>query len=180
MRKVVVLSVCFIGGLGAALETHAEEQSGFYLGASVGQATNEVREFKGSDVAFKLSGGYAVNQYLGLELAYVDTGTQDDTIGDADIETESSGFITSALFRLPFGETFALFGKVGYAFYDSAATARNEGVSERESSSDEDLTYGIGLDVAVTGGLKFRAEYEGVDVSDGDFRIVSAGVVYKF
>jgi opacity protein-like surface antigen len=179
MRKVIFLTVSIIG-LGAALHAHAEDRSGFYVGGSLGQATNESGEFKGSDFAFKLSGGYAFNRYLGLEVAYIDAGTQDDTIGLVDVETESSGVITSALFRLPFGETFALFGKVGYVFYDSETTARVDSVSEHDSNSDEDLTYGIGLDVAVSGGLKFRAEYEAVDVSDGDFRIVSAGVVYKF
>jgi OmpA-OmpF porin, OOP family len=184
MRKVLVLTVFCIGCLGATLEVHAEEQSGFYVGASVGEATNASGEFKGSDFAFELSGGYAFNQYLGFEVAYIDTGTQDDTIGLVAVETESSGVITSALFRLPFGETFAMFGKVGYVFYDSETTAHIDGVgnaaSERESNSDEDLIHGIGLDVAVSGSLEFRAEYEAVDVSDGDFRIVSAGVVYKF
>lgn len=180
MRKVVVLTVFFIGGVGAAFGTHADEQSGFYLGASVGQATNEVGDFKGSDFAFKLSGGYAFNEYFGLEVAYVDAGTPDDTVGLVDVETEPSGVIASALLRLPLGETFAMFGKAGYAFYDSETTARLGNQSERESDSDSDFAYGIGIDLAISGGLKFRAEYAAVDVSEGDFQIVTAGVVYKF
>lgn len=80
MRKVVILTVFFIGGLGAGLGAHAEEHSGFYLGGSIGEATNESGEFKGSDTAFKLSAGYAFNPYFGIEAAYVDAGTQDDTI----------------------------------------------------------------------------------------------------
>ena len=180
MRKVVALTVFVIGGLGATLGAHAEDQSGFYLGGSVGEATNESGEFKDSDFAFKLSGGYAFNQYLGIELAYVDAGTQTDTIGPVDVETRSTGVIATTLLRLPLGETFAMFGKIGYAFYDSETTARLDSVSQRESDSDEDLTYGIGLELAISGGLKIRAEYEAVDVSDGDFQIVSAGAVYQF
>lgn len=109
MRKVVVLTVSFIGGLCAALGAHAEEQSAFYLGGSVGKATNEVGEFKGSDFAFKLSGGYAFNRYFAIDVA-----------------------------------------------------------------------YGLGIDVAISSDLMFRAEYEAVDVSAGDFQILSAGVVYTF
>jgi opacity protein-like surface antigen len=180
MRKVVVLTVFFIGGFGAAFGARAEEQSGFYLGGSIGEATNESGEFKGSDTAFKLSGGYAFNQYLGLELAYVDTGTQQDTIDLVAIDNESSGVIASALLRVPLGETFAVFGRIGYAFYDSKATARLGNLSASESDSDEDFAYGIGLELAVWGGLHLRAEYEAVEVSDGDFQIVSAGAVYKF
>ena len=180
MRTVVVLTVSFIGGLCAALGAHAEEQSGFYLGGSVGKATNEVGEFKGSDFAFKLSGGYAFNRYFAIDVAYVDAGTQDDTIGLVKVENESAGVIATTVLRLPLGETFAMFGKIGCAFYDSEATARDAHSSERESDSGEDVAYGLGIDVAISSDLMFRAEYEAVDVSAGDFRILSAGVVYEF
>src|SRR5687767_1974853 len=100
MRKVFVLTVLF-GGLGATLGARAEDHSGFYLGGSIGEATNESDEFKGSDTAFKLTGGYAFNRYFGIEVAYVDAGTQDDTIGPVRVESESSGIIASALVRLP-------------------------------------------------------------------------------
>jgi OmpA-OmpF porin, OOP family len=180
MRKVVVLTVCFIGGLGAALGAHAQEQSGFYLGGSIGEATNESGEFKGSDTAFKLTAGYAVNQYFGIEVAYIDAGAQQDNFGLVEIENESSGTLASALLRLPLGETFGLFGKIGYAFYNSDTTSRLGNLSERESDSAEDLAYGVGVELAVWGSLQLRAEYEAVDVSEGDFQIVSAGAVYKF
>lgn len=179
MRKVFVMTV-FFGSLGAALGAHAEDHSGFYLGGSIGEATNESGEFKGSDTAFKLSGGYAFNQYFGIEVAYIDAGTQDDTIGLTEFETESTGIIASAVVRLPIGERFAMFSKAGYAFYDSETTARLGNLSARESGSDEDFAYGFGIELAVWGGLKLRAEYEAVNVSEGDFQIVSAGAVYKF
>lgn len=180
MRKVVVLAVFIVGGFGGALDAHAEEHSGFYVGGSVGEAKNELGEFSGRDIAFKLTGGYAFNQHLGIEVAYIDTGTQDDTVGLTRIENESSGVIASALLRAPLGETFAIFGKVGYAFYESDATARLGNLSVRESDSDEDVVYGVGIELAITTGLRFRAEYEVVDVDEGDFQIVSAGAVYKF
>ncbi|MFC4311129.1 porin family protein [Steroidobacter flavus] len=180
MRKVVVLSVLSIAGIGLSFGTHAEEQPGFYVAASVGEATNESGEFKGSDTAFKVGGGYTFNRYFGIEVAYVDAGTQDDTIGPIALENDSSGVIANAVLRLPLGETFALFGKLGYAFYDSETTSRLGNLSERERDSDEDFAYGAGVELAVWGGLRLRAEYEAVDVSAGDFQIVSAGVTYKF
>lgn len=180
MRKGIVVSSIMIVGLGAAYGAHAQESSGFYLGGSIGEATNETDEFKGSDTAFKLAAGYAFNDYLGIELAYVDAGTQEDTVGLVEIENESSGVIASALLRLPLGETFAVFGKLGYAFYDSEATGRLGDLRERESDSDEDLAYGVGLELALWSSFKLRAEYEAVDVSAGDFEIVSIGVTYGF
>jgi OmpA-OmpF porin, OOP family len=180
MRRFIVQTVLFIGGLGAALATHADEQPGFYVGGSIGEATNELGDFKGSAAAFKLSGGYSFNEYFGAEVAYVDSGTQDDTLGPVELENESTGVIASAVLRLPLGEPCAVFGKIGYAFYDSEGTARLGNLIERERDSDEDLAYGIGIEFAMGGGLQLRAEYEAVDVSDGDFQIVSAGAVYKF
>jgi len=169
-----------IVSLGCMTNVHADEQPGWYLGASIGEATNEVGEFKGTDTAFKLAGGYAFNKYLGIELAYVDAGTQTDTVGLQRIENDSSGVIASAVMSLPLGERFAVFGKLGYAFYESDATGRVGETVAHESDSGDDLAYGIGAELVLTGGLRLRAEYEAIDVSDGDFDIISAGVIYKF
>jgi opacity protein-like surface antigen len=167
-------------GLGCAFNTQAQESTGAYIGASVGEATNEVDEFNGRDTAFKLTAGYAFNQYFGVELAYLDAGTQADTVAGRRIENESTGVIASALVSLPLGERLAVFGKLGYAFYDSEATGRLGNQISRETDSGDDLAYGLGLELAVFRGLRLRAEYEVVDVSEADFDVVSAGVVYKF
>lgn len=179
MRNGFRASVLMIG-LGCASNSQAQELTALYIGASVGKATNEVGEFKGRDTALKLTGGYAFNQYFAVELSYVDAGTQTDTVGLRSIKNESSGIIASALLNVPLGERFAVFGKLGYAFYDSDATGRLGDQVTRESDSSDDLTYGIGIQLAVRRGLSLRAEYEAVDVSEGDFEIVSAGAFYEF
>lgn len=179
MRNGLRASI-FMVVLGYACNSQAQQSAGAYIGASVGEATNEVDGFKGSDTAFKLTAGYTFNRYFGLELAYIDAGTQTDTVDGARIENESTGAIASAMGRVPLGEQFAFFGKLGYAFYDSEATGRRGDLVARDTDSGEDLTYGIGVELAVLRGLKLRAEYEVVDVSDGDFDVVSAGVVYQF
>jgi OOP family OmpA-OmpF porin len=179
MRYSFVTAGLLVIGLSSAPGAHAEERTGIYVGTSIGEATNEVEEFKGSDTAFKLYGGYAFNDYFGVEVAYVDAGTQSDNVGPLHIENESSGIIASALVHLPIGERFSLFGKLGYAFYDAASKARLGDRVVSESESDEDLTYGVGLELAVAGGLGLRAEYEVIDVSEGDFDVVSAGVLYR-
>jgi OOP family OmpA-OmpF porin len=171
---------CLTISFGCIFNVHADEKPGLYLGASIGEATNEVGEFKGSDTAFKLTSGDSFNEHFGVELAYVDAGTQTDTVGSQHIENESSGMIVSAVMSLPLGEQFAVFGKLGYAFYESDATGRIGDLVVHESDSGDDLAYGIGAELAITGGLRLRAEYEAVDVSEGNFDILSAGVIYKF
>ena len=179
MRNGLRASILMVG-LGCACNSQAQEPAGAYIGASVGEATNEVDEFKGSDTAFKLAAGYTFNRYFGIELAYIDAGTQTDTVDGRRIENESTGVIASAVLRLPLAEQFAFFGKLGYAFYESEATGRLGDLVARETDSGEDLAYGVGVEFAVLRGLRLRAEYEVVDVRDGDFDVVSAGIVYQF
>lgn len=166
--------------LGYACNSQAQEPTGAYLGASVGEATNEVGKFKGSDTAFKLSAGYAFNQYLSVELAYLDAGTQRDTVGNVYIENESSGVIASTRFSLRLGDQFSVFGKFGYAFAKSDSILRRGDLVARESTNNANLAYGIGIELAVFRGLRLRGEYEILNVSVGDFDVVSAGVVYRF
>jgi opacity protein-like surface antigen len=179
MRRRLQLGF-LIFSLSLGMHLHAQDRTGPYFGASVGEGTNEVGEFKGSDTAFKVNGGYSFNEYLSIELAYVDAGTQTDTVGAQRIENESSGVIASALLSLPLSEWIAVFGKLGYAFYDSEATGRVGDVVIRENDGGEDFAYGFGVEIAVPGGLGLRAEYETVDVNEGDFDILSAGVIFRF
>jgi OOP family OmpA-OmpF porin len=164
----------------ASPTTHAADDAGFYVGAGIGEAHNKSGEFDGSDTAFQVFAGYSINKYFALELAYVDAGTQDDRVGDLEVENESSGVIVSGLASVPIGPVVSLFGKLGYAFYDAEATARLGDLQETERDSDQDAVYGVGVELAVLRGLRLRAQYEMVDVSDGDFRVATINATYRF
>lgn len=179
LRKKLLSGFAIIAAL-VVTTTHAADDAGFYVGAGVGEAHNKSGEFDGSDTAFQIFGGYSFNKHFALELGYIDAGTQDDRIGDLEVENESSGVIVSALAAVPIGPMFSLYGKVGYAFYDARSTVRLGNLQESESDSDEDPVYGVGVELAVLRGLRLRAEYEIVDVSDGDFDIVTVNATYRF
>ena len=166
--------------LGYACNSQAQEPSGAYLGASVGEATNQVGAFKDSDTAFKLSAGYAFNQYFGVELAYLDAGTQSDTVGNVHLENELASVIASSRFNLPLGDQFAVFGKFGYVLAKSDTIVRRGDLAARESTNNANLAYGVGIELAVFRGLRLRGEYEILNVSVGDFDVVSAGIIYRF
>jgi OmpA-OmpF porin, OOP family len=178
-RKSLMSGFVIIAGL-VVMPTHAADDAGFYIGAGIGEANNKSGEFDGSDTAFQIFGGYSFNEHFALELTYVDAGTQDDRIGEVEVTNESSGVIVSALGAVPIGPIVSLYGKVGYAFYDADATFRLGNLQERESDSDEDPAYGVGVELAILRGLRLRAEYEIVDVSDGDFDIVTVNATYRF
>jgi OmpA-OmpF porin, OOP family len=166
--------------LATSINVHADEDAGFYLGASVGEATDKVGEFEDSGTSFKITGGYSFNRYLAAELAYIDAGTLEDRIDDIDATIESAGIVAAVLGKVPLGEYFSLFGKLGYAFYDEKVSLRQGNLSASETNSDEDLLYGVGAEVNLGQHFKLRAEYEAVDVSDADFDIVSFGATFHF
>jgi OmpA-OmpF porin, OOP family len=183
MRKHIAFNGLALLGLFAGTTALAETQPGFYVGAGIGQATLEVDEigFDADDTAFKVFGGYNFNQNFAVELAYFDAGKPNQDIGVGNLEVALDGINVSAVGRVPLGDVFTLFGKLGYASYDGEITGRIGGqpVSGGDSS-DEDLSYGIGGAFNIGPSFELRAEYEAFDVSDGAFNVLSASGLFKF
>ena len=173
-------SVVFVALGCIAAPAHAQE-SGFYVGAGVGEATDEISDvgFKDSDTAFKVFAGYAVNKYFAAELAYVDAGTFEDNLGSLNVQLSPTGVIASLVGSLPLGESFSLFGKLGYAFSETDQTIRQGNFRDTDGESSEDFAYAAGAALHF-GKFTLRAEYEVVDVSGGDFDAVFVNALFKF
>ena len=163
-----------------AANTQADESAGYYLGASIGWATDQVDTFEDSGIGFKVFGGHAFNEYLAAEFGYTDAGKLKDSIDGVDVTVESSGIVAAVLGRLPLGDAFSLFAKVGYVLYDETVTVSEGGVRESEKNTDDDPLYGIGAELDVGERIKLRAEYELVDIPNADFDIVSVGATLRF
>jgi opacity protein-like surface antigen len=168
-----------ISALLVSMAAHAED-SGFYLGLSLGEATQSVDEFEGSGLSYRWLAGYSFNRFLAAEAGFVDGGTQKDRLGDLGVKLSSNGTFVAALAKLPIGEVLAPFAKVGYVVYDARTTLTSGGVTVTESESDQDLMYGAGIEFRLGDHFRLRAEYEVVDVPDVDFDIVSLVATYQF
>jgi OOP family OmpA-OmpF porin len=183
-------------GLLASTNVLAEIQPGFYAGAGVGTAKIEFDEFEvidgfdfkfdADDTAFKVFGGYNFNPYFALEVAYFDGGNPEETLFSAPgfkgtIDVGATGLIASALGRVPLGEVFSVYGKLGFASYDAEIKGRVNGdVSSEAEASDEDVAYGVGAAFNIGSSFELRAEYEAISISDGDFTLMSVNGLFKF
>jgi Outer membrane protein beta-barrel domain len=185
MYKRFALNGLAMIGLLAGASAYAEQAPGFYVGAGIGDATVEVDDvdFDASDTAFKVFGGYSFNQYFAVELTYFDGGSPSEDFSEfgvnGSVEAEIDGLNASMVGRIPVGDSFSLFGKLGFASYDVTATARAGNVSASEDGSDEDISYGIGAAMGF-GQFEVRAEYEAIDVSGGNFSVLSVSGLYRF
>jgi len=178
MFKRKILGAC-AAALLVSPASHAED-SGFYLGAAVGEATKSNSVFDDSDTSFKWLAGYSFNKYFAAEAGFVDAGTQKDAIGAFSVASASDGTFVAVLAKLPIGKIVAPYVRVGYASYETNETVESGGARSFESTRGDDAIYGGGLEFSLGEHLRLRAEYEKVDTSDLTFDNYSVVLTYRF
>ena len=162
--------------------------NGFYVGASVGQATlniddidiaDEVFDLDADETTYKVFVGYRLLTFLAVEGSYVDFGTFEDRRGDLTIQADASGFDAFAMGMLPLGVA-DLFVKVGAISWDADLKAAIADFTESDSDSGTDPAYGVGFQLRIRS-FAVRAEAELFDVEGADdLYMVSVGGSYTF
>ena len=152
------------------------------------------------DTGYKVFGGVSWGKYFAGELAYVDLGevtatfdvTTDDPQQMAKDANEllpilGDGIALSAIGRYPFGDRFAIFGKVGAYAWEADNSISVSG--DVEGSSDPsvdgtDVLYGIGGELYfpnfVNGLFGARLEWERYALDQNDVDFISASVLFRF
>jgi OmpA-OmpF porin, OOP family len=175
------MGACLLAAMFASAVAHAEDDAGFYIGAGIGQASQEAGAFDGNDTSFKLFGGWSLNEYLAFEGGYIDGGVQSDDLDLIHAEVSSDGFFVAALARLPLADGVVNpYVKLGYAVYDSTTTLSTGSQSISESSGDEDLLFGGGCEFKLGEKFRLRAEFEKINVPDASFEIYSIAGIWRF
>ncbi|HKE95016.1 MAG TPA: porin family protein [Povalibacter sp.] len=186
MRKDLAAAIVALGTGLFAMGASAAEYSGFYIGAGVGKTGIQISDeevgldFDADDTAFKAFAGYQFNRYFAVEMGYFDGGAPSDEIEGIDLSVDTSGLTASVVGMLPIGDVFSLYGKLGMASYDAKVTASFQGFSESEKASEDDTLYGVGAMFDIGERFQLRAEYEVINIDDGDFNMLSVNGVYKF
>ena len=181
------------------------QESGFYAGGAAGwsmidddfinQQKKDRHSVDDSSLGWKFFAGYNLNQYFGVELAYVDLGEATATISAADnnnvgkaseLKSTTEGFSFAATGRYPFAKQFDVFARIGgfYYSYDinrdiavnfqtattvsrTGATVTNTIEKPAASLSVDKLSYffGLGIRYAWNENFSIRAEWERYDFS---------------
>ena len=159
--------------------------SGFYIGAAAGGATQDIElggapEIEEDDTAFKVFGGYKFDMSvvdLGVELGYIDFGEAEINTADGELVFAPTGINLWGVAGFELGPV-DLFAKLGVIAWDVETTTFAGRVSD--DGTDFGLGFGAGFDI---GKVQIRGDYELFDTSDVDvsmLSMLSLGVSYTF
>lgn len=195
--------------------TFAQANEGWFVGVSAGttdqkDACDEIDDppfivFTGScddtDTGWKIFAGKQFNKNWGIEFGYADLGTSEGsgTVSGLFIPTSAASFDVDAMGvyaagtgTIPFGKSqkFALFGKLGAAYWDVDLDVEINGVLDVDESGDDtgiSPLLGFGLKYDFTERIGIRGEWErffavGDDEETGqsDVDLTTIGVVVWF
>lgn len=163
--------------------------TGGYVGLNVGATdfksgcgVNPAFVCDDSDGSFRIYTGGMSNPYFGAELGYVHLGNAERAGG----ETRAQGIHLSLLGRLPVGESFGLYAKIGALYGRTRVSANPASGLVTGSDSGWGATYAIGASYEVNRNWSVLLEHERHDFHFAGVsgrqavQAVSLGVKYKF
>ena len=188
MKKHLIIAM--IAALAAPLAAHAENS---YIGASVGSAKQEINVegygFNETATAFKLYGGYKLDQHFGVEAGLADLGKAEKSGNGASVSSEPTSLYLAVTATLPLNEQFSLIGKAGAVRPHVKLTASAFGSTDSGSGNSTSAYASVGAAYVLNPKVSFVAEYEYFDKiakADGDDNsnikasMLSVGVRYAF
>jgi OOP family OmpA-OmpF porin len=197
-KKTTIASLLAVSGLALSSGAFAQAkntETGFYIGASVGQSTADcdtsgtTLSCDDTDTAYKVFGGYKFNKNLAVEAGYAPLGEVNASGGGVNITAEANVWDLVAVGMLPLGNNFSIFGKLGVYNGKVEVSSNVPGISGDKTTTD--LTYGLGAQFDFTRNLGIRGEWQryasaktpsiagsGEDKTDID--VLSLGVLWKF
>lgn len=153
-------------------------QRGLYLGGGAGLYTLEIDDLEFDDDAALLRafGGFRFSDHWAVEADYQYLSEAKDAFLGQDVELDFEGYGISVRPILPLGDRLDLYGRIGWTWYDAEASIAGVGID----GSDDDFTWGGGVDFHLGDLLTLRGEVSRIEVDDTDLSLVSAAVLLRF
>ena len=198
MRGSTALTAAMLSAVVLALPSvsmaQARGDTGWYLGASVGQSKARHVNCAGFDscdskaAAFGILGGYQINRNFAAELGYHDFGRVTFSAPGVSGNIKASAAELVGLAAYPVAGQFSLYGKLGAYRAEAKLSASLAGLGSGSlKDRTTDLTFGFGARYDVTRETGVRAEWQryknvGGDDTGGksDIDVISIGLIWRF
>ncbi len=191
-QKIYLNTVCAaFFSMSLAPAAMAAEENGWTLGLDYGRTEakkycDHITNCHNTDNGPKIEVGYDFNQNWGVELGYTSFVTLFESNDNSLSLSQKSNAITlSVLGTLPINEWFGVYGRVGYARYDTNNSGVVDGVAVEDESGNTPM-WGAGAKFTINEQFALRLEYQNyADLSDmpgrkDDVQGLFAGGVYRF
>ena len=185
--KVHHVATAVLLSIGAVAAVQAAD---VYVGASLGASSWKIDEdptvqVDKNDTGYKLFFGVAFAPAIALEGGYVDLGKakfsgslNGNTVAG---DLSGSGVFLDLVGRAALTSDWSVFGKIGA--FNGKAKGTVTGIGSA-SDSGTDITYGVGVNYAISKQVSVRGEWERfrfkVFGDKGDVDLLSVGVTYSF
>ncbi|WP_179957732.1 porin family protein [Exilibacterium tricleocarpae] len=161
----------------------------FYVGGGYGLYKFEFdnddidTDFEDEQGVIKLFAGGKFTEHLGVELAYLNF----DEATDSDLDADIDGFSLAAVLSAPLGESFSLFGKLGWFAWEADISGSVpfdlDVIGVDDKLDGDDVFYGVGAKFRLTDNVDLRVEYDRYELDDNfdpelDIFSVSAQFVF--
>jgi len=182
MKKNVAVSALV---LAMGFTGHATAENGPYIGGNFGSVSVDlckdawnlgIPNCDDEDNGWKLYGGYAFNRNIAVEAGYAYLGEMSAGGFGVNGSVELDGFMASLKGSLPLNESVSLFARVGAIAWDAEGGGALSGFDD----DGTDLTYGVGVEFALTENFGLLGEWERFDIDDEDVDLISLGARYSF
>ena len=195
-QKIYMSALCAtIAGFSLAPAAFAQEDesTGWTIGLDYGRTEakkycEHITNCDDTDNGPRVEVGYDFNKNWGVELGYTSFGTNFDADADAgslSVEQKANAVTLSAIGTIPVNDWFGVFGRLGYARYDTNNRGSIDGVPVKDESGNSPY-WGAGVKFTVNEQFALRVEYQNYrDLSNqnghkDDVQGLFAGGVYHF
>ncbi|WP_041524524.1 outer membrane beta-barrel protein [Gilvimarinus agarilyticus] len=160
ISSAVLFCVCSTAAVGSLAQSDGENgwrlQPEFSIGGGYGVTALKDEDFDEDEAAKKAFALVKLNEYIGLETAYIDF----DEARNGQAEFDAEGVTLGLILEAPITQMFSVYAKGGQMWWDADATLDLE-VTEASNSFDGDETFwGVGTKFQLTEHLDLKLEYE--------------------
>jgi len=159
------------------------------VGAALDDGSFTSQKSEDTDTGFRIFGGFGQNPNFVVEIGYSDFGeatfdAQSDgccfyPAGPVSADAALSGLDVSLVGKIPMSDGFNVTARIGMLKWEADVDVSLSGGSGSDSDDGTDLLFGIGLELAVSGGTSLRGEYTRYDIDDSDLDSLSLALVFR-
>lgn len=192
VMKKVLMSLAVMSFVGVASSSALATDKGFYVGAGAGANFFNSKgsqitvgnpggfDSSDADLALRVYGGYQVNRNIGVEVAYVDLGTQKvDFVGlDRVNKMSVEGVNFSVVGSYPVTTSLDVFAKLGASYlkntsyeYGADFLLEEGEISAKNSDRKWAPSVGVGMKYAYSKNVGVRAEYDRMVAKAGEHTV---------